>query len=126
MARSFVGSMVDGSLLGYPTSRDARNGLDRFGLWPAPKPGQSCPEVLPALICADMATWSRSPRLLQLFSVRGRGKGSALGLVSSGVSRRLTEWLYVKDRHGGTFLSETYNSGWVFAVWGFLALTRAS
>ena len=106
MARSFVGSMVDGSLLGYLTSRDARSGLDRFGLWPAPKPGQSCPGVLPAPVCADAANSSLERlRLLQPISVMGRGKGSALGLVSPGISQRLTEWLYVKDRHVGMFLS---------------------
>ena len=38
VARSFVGSMVDGSLLGYLTSRNAsRNNLDRFGFVACPK-----------------------------------------------------------------------------------------
>ena len=77
-----------------------------LGLWPAPKPGQSCPVgVTRTYVQTKGFIAMERLRLLQLISVMGRGKGSALRLVAPGVSRRLTEWLYVKDRHVGMFLS---------------------
>ena len=66
--------------------------------------------VLPALVRIDMATWSRSLRLLQLISVVSRGKGSALGPHAGCKSIRYKE-PYVRIARGARSYVETYSRG---------------
>ena len=66
--------------------------------------------VLPAPVRADMATWSRSLRLLQLISGVSRGKGSALG-PHAGCKSICYKELYVRIARGARSYVETYSQG---------------